>query len=95
MSYSKLVYKIGKHYGAMLESDPENEFPQFTGYITDFLDDAERADLPELMGEYVIGYTSLQGVRHYLRVYFDDGVIEVTGTPMSNDDYTLSSDLHQ
>ena len=93
MSYSKLVYKIGKQYGDILGQSVRDEYPTFIGHIADLLDETEIANLPELIGEYVIGYTNLQGVRHYLRVYFDEGEFEVAGTPMSSDDYSLSSDI--
>ena len=65
-----------------------------SGRITEFLSDAEAKNLSGLMGEHVIGYTA-QGVQHYIRVYFDEGTYEMTGTPMSSDDYGLSSSAYQ
>ena len=94
MSYNKLVYKIGRHYSQALEQVEGDAFPTFSGQLSDFLDDTDLANLPELVGEHVIGYTS-QGVRHYLRAYFDEGSYQLTGTPMSSDSYGFSSSTHQ
>lgn len=95
MSYNTLVYRIGKRYGQALEQAPETEYPKFIGHFSELLNESEIAELPELSGEYVIGYTNDRGNRHYLRVYFDDNTYEVTGTPMSSDDYRLSTGFHQ
>ena len=94
MSYNKLVYKLGKYYSHALEQADDDTFPIFEGHVSEFLDAADLADLPELVGEHVIGYTS-QGVRHYLRAYFDEGTYQLTGTVMSSDDYGFSSSTHQ
>ena len=95
MSYNKLVYKLGKVYGQALEGALEGEYPAFAGYLTDLLTDAELADLPDLVDEYVIGYINTEGIRHYLRVYFDEGAYELTGTPMTSKDYSLSIGIFQ
>ena len=90
MTYPALVRAIGKRYGRELETAA---YPHFAGTISDYLDAAACAALPDLYGEYVIGYTNRQGVRHQIRVYFDDGMFEATGMP--GDVVTVETEARQ
>jgi hypothetical protein len=93
--YGELVYRIGKRYSQERQRDPGVEFPFFAGHISDLVDPATLAALPDLQGEYVIAYKDGQGASHVIHVYFEEGTFEAEGMPLPDDTFNISADVGQ
>jgi hypothetical protein len=81
VSYSDLVYRLGRRYSQARQQNPGVEYPEISGNLSDLLDRTALNDLPPLQGEYTIAYYDNHGTNHLLRVYFEAGTYEACGTP--------------
>ena len=86
MSYSELVYRLGKRYSAARQLVPENAYPFFSGTIEELIGPNDL----ELQGEKIIAYNGGQGTRHLIRVYFEGGTYEAQGTPPDGMEFGLN-----
>ncbi|MBZ0277112.1 MAG: hypothetical protein K8I60_13260, partial [Anaerolineae bacterium] len=64
------------------QQNPNIEYPEISGNLSDLLDRTALNDLPPLQGEYTIAYYDNQGTNYLLHVYFEEDTYEATGTPL-------------
>lgn len=91
MSYSDLVYQLGQRYTQVMQQNPDEQYPQITGNLSDLLDNNALNDLPPLQGEYRIAYYDSDGSNHLLEVSFGLGTYEAVGKPVAHPPFYDSS----